>query len=53
MKNVKLTDEQIKNLFLLLDRVEIKGIREATALVSLVSTFSNAEEITDTSTKGD
>lgn len=40
MKTISLSDRQIKNALLFLNRVECKGIQEATALVELVSALT-------------
>jgi len=48
MKNIKLTEQQVKNLFLFLDRVELRGLKEAVALIelsrSINSTNGDSEE---------
>lgn len=48
MKTIKLTEQQIKNALLFLDRVECKGIQEATALVELAMAIGKAKDIEDT-----
>jgi hypothetical protein len=40
MKTISLSEQQIKNALLFLNRVECKGIQEATALVELVSALT-------------
>lgn len=40
MKTISLSDQQIKNALLFLDRVECKGLKEAVALVELASAFT-------------
>lgn len=55
MREIKLTDDQRKNLLIFLDRVEVKGVREASALIELVVAVKNAEdiEVNDTQVKDD
>jgi hypothetical protein len=45
MKTISLSDQQIKNALLFLDRVECKGIHEATALVELAMAIGKAKDI--------
>jgi len=47
MKAIKLTEQQAKNALLFLDRVECKGIQEATALVELAMAIGKAKDIED------
>jgi len=42
--NVNLTKEQIHNLLVFLDRVEVKGAKEAVALAALYTTFMLARD---------
>ena len=44
-------ERQLQNLLLFLDRVECKGLEEASALVELVIAIRKAEDIEDTNDK--
>ena len=44
MKLIKLTNEQLTNLMLYLNRVDMKGTTEAFAMVQIVTAISNAED---------
>jgi len=53
MKAIKLTEQQVKNALLFLDRVECKGLKEASALVELVVAIGKAEDTEDNATPKD
>lgn len=42
---INLTDNQIKNLFAFLDRVEVKGLTEVTAMMELVHSLNQVNQI--------
>lgn len=42
---VTLTPEQHKNLMVFLNRVDVKGLSEAAALIDLARAISNAQEV--------
>ena len=45
--NLLLTKEQQKNLLIMLDSVQVKGIASANEYLSIVSLIQNAEEVTE------
>ena len=47
MKIIKLSDSQIKNANTFLERVELRGIQEAVALIDLYRSINSANECDD------
>ena len=44
MKTIKLSDSQIRNANIFLERVELKGLKEAVALIELSRSINSVEE---------
>ena len=49
MKIIKLSDSQIRNANIFLERVELRGIQEAIALIELYRSINSANEYDDAS----
>jgi hypothetical protein len=49
MKIIKLSDSQIRNANIFLERVELRGIQEAIALIELYRSINSANECDDAS----
>lgn len=44
MKTIKLSDSQIRNANIFLERVELKGLQEAIALIELYRSINSVEQ---------
>ena len=44
MKTIRLSDSQIRNANIFLDRVELKGLKEAIALIELSRVINSADK---------
>lgn len=44
MKTIKLSDSQIRNANIFLDRVELKGLKEAIALIELYRSINSIDK---------
>ena len=44
MKTIKLSDSQIRNANIFLERIELKGLQEAVALIELSRSINSVEE---------
>lgn len=45
--NIKLSDEQLNNLIVFLNRVEYKGLEEVHAIQEILATINNSEKLED------